>query len=117
VRQQQRQQFGFVAVFLAVTGLQLGACKKQLVTTGKLSVYDRSSSGLVSASALGSFVTHFGKEALKWPEATDFCTEAGELRARKPSAALLVLSASARRQQQQLQPTEAQDAAAAAAAL
>jgi hypothetical protein len=101
-----------------VTGLQLGACKKQLVTTGKLSLYDRSSSGLVSASALGSFVTHFGKEALvKWREATDFCTEAGELRARKPSAALLVLSASARRQQQQLQPTGAQDAAAAAAAL
>jgi hypothetical protein len=50
VRQQQRQQFGFVAVFLAVAGLQLGARKKQLVATG-----------LVRASALGSLVTHFGE--------------------------------------------------------
>jgi hypothetical protein len=59
VRKQQRQQFGFVTVFLAVAGLQLGARKKQLVATGKPSLCDRNSSGLVSASALGSFVTHF----------------------------------------------------------
>jgi hypothetical protein len=59
VRQQQRQQFGFVAVFLCVAGLQLGACKKQLVTTRKLSAYNRTSSGLSIASALGSFITHF----------------------------------------------------------
>jgi hypothetical protein len=61
VRQQQRQQFGFVAVFLAVASLQLGARKKQLVATGKPSLCDSSSFGLVIASALGSFVTHFGK--------------------------------------------------------
>jgi hypothetical protein len=59
VRQQQRQQFGFVAVFLAVAGLQLGARKKQLVATRNLSLCGSSSFGLVSASALGSFVTHF----------------------------------------------------------
>jgi hypothetical protein len=76
VRQQQRQQFGFVAVFLAVTGLQLGACKKQLVATGKPSSCDRNSFGLVIASALGSFATHFGKNALG-KKATDFCNEAG----------------------------------------
>jgi hypothetical protein len=58
VRQQQRQQFGFVTVFLAMAGLQLWARKKQLVATGQLSVYDRSSFGLVIASALGSFATH-----------------------------------------------------------
>jgi hypothetical protein len=39
------QQFGFVTVFLSVTGLQLGARKKQLVATGKL--------GLCSSSSFG----------------------------------------------------------------
>jgi hypothetical protein len=55
VRKQQRQQLGFVAVFLAMAGPQLGACKKQLVMTRELSVCGYNSSGLVSASALGSF--------------------------------------------------------------
>jgi hypothetical protein len=63
VRQQQRQQFGFVAVFLAVAGLQLGARKKQLVATG-----------LVRASALGSLVTHIGeRDETPVQSSVDFC--------------------------------------------
>jgi hypothetical protein len=50
VRQQQRQQFGLVAVFLAVAGLELGTRKKQLVVADKLGLC--SSFGLDIASAL-----------------------------------------------------------------
>jgi hypothetical protein len=47
VRQQQRQQLGFIAVFLAVARLQLETRKKQLVATGEPGLCS-SSFGLVS---------------------------------------------------------------------